>query len=276
MNSSGAAQARPQRPWALVTGATSGIGLALAQQLAAHRHDLVLVSRSAEALANLGRELESRAGVSVQTRAADLSEPGGARELWNWVEAESLTIEILVNNAGAGLHGDFSAQSVDAIERLIALNVAALTSLTRRALPAMLARRSGRILNLASVVAFQPGGPQEAVYYATKAYVLSFSRGLATELKGSGVTVTALCPGPTRTGFEAAAGARGTAAYRWLASTPAAEVARAGYQGMMRGKAVVIPGAIAKLIAFAGQWSPRRVALEVNRILFKSREGGSA
>jgi short-subunit dehydrogenase len=161
----------------------------------------------------------------------------------------------------------FSEQDVDAINRLVTLNVAALTTLARLALPDMLARRTGRILNVASLVAYQPGGPQEAVYYATKSFVLSFSKGLARELRGSGVTITALCPGPTKTSFETTAGATNTALYKWMPSTPAAAVARAGYRGMMRGSTVVIPGLLTKLLAFAGELPPRWIALEVNRLL---------
>src|SRR5262249_41781950 len=141
----------------------------------------------------------------------------------------------------------------------------------RLALPEMVAGRSGRILNVASLVAFQPGGPLEAVYYATKAYVLSFSKGLARELRGSGVTVTALCPGPTRTSFEVSAGGTETMLYQLMPSASAAAVARAGYRGLMRGSSVVIPGLLTKILAFAGELPPRRVALEVNRLLLQPR-----
>jgi short-subunit dehydrogenase len=196
-----------------------------------------------------------------------LSEPNAARALWRELTDEGVTVDVLVNNAGVGLHGVFSEQDVDAINRLVTLNVAALTTLARLALPDMLARRTGRILNVASLVAYQPGGPQEAVYYATKSFVLSFSKGLARELRGSGVTITALCPGPTKTSFETTAGATNTALYKWMPSMPAAAVARAGYRGMMRGSTVVIPGLLTKLLAFAGELPPRWIALEVNRLL---------
>jgi short-subunit dehydrogenase len=133
----------------------------------------------------------------------------------------------------------------------------------------MLARRSGRILNVASLVAFQPGGPQEAVYYASKSFVLSFSKGLARELRGSGVSVTALCPGPTKTSFESTAGATDTVLHKWIPSMTAAIVARAGYRGMMRGSGVVIPGVVSKLLALAGELPPRSIALEINRLLLR-------
>ena len=257
-------------PVALVTGASSGIGLELARQLAAGGHDLVLVARSAERLNLVARELHDQYGVHVQTHVRDLSGPNEVRALWDSLADAGVAIDVLVNNAGVGLHGAFVAQPIDEIERLVLLNVAALTTLTRLVLPAMTARRSGRILNVASLVAYQPGGPQEAVYYATKSFVLSFSKGLARELRGSGVSVTVLCPGPTATSFEENSGATDTILYRWTPLMSASAVARAGYRGMMRGSGVVIPGVLAKILAFAGELPPRRVALEVNRLLLRS------
>jgi short-subunit dehydrogenase len=149
------------------------------------------------------------------------------------------------------------------------LNVVALTSLTRLALPAMLARKHGRILNLASVVGYQPGGPRMAVYYATKSYVLSFSKGLARELDGSGVSVTALSPGITKSPFEGKAGASRTALYKFWPQMDAKTVAIAGYRGMMRGRRVVLPGLATKILSFAGEFPPRAIALEVNNLLLK-------
>ena len=258
------------RPIALVTGASSGIGLELARLFAAGGHDLVLVARSGERLEHIAREIREQNGVHVDSRPRDLSHPDAARELWRELTDERVSVNVLVNNAGVGLHGAFGEQDVDTINRLVTLNVTSLTTLTRLALPDMVARRSGRILNLASLVAYQPGGPQEAVYYATKSFVLSFSKGLARELRGSGVSVTALCPGPTATSFEKKSGATETPLYKWMPSMPAAFVARAGYRGLMRGSGVVIPGLIAKVLAFAGELPPRRVALEVNRMLLRS------
>src|SRR5262245_3327562 len=174
------------RAAALVTGASSGIGLELARLLAAAGHDLVLVARSAERLEQVAREVRDRHGVRVDTRPRDLSKVDAARALWQELLDEGVVIGILVNNAGVGLHGPFAEQPPDAIDRVVTLNVAALTTLTRLALPGMLARRAGRILNVASIVAYQPGGPQEAVYYATKTFVLSFSRSVARELRRRG------------------------------------------------------------------------------------------
>jgi short-subunit dehydrogenase len=151
------------------------------------------------------------------------------------------------------------------------LNVSALTTLTRLALPGMRERRWGRILNLASVVGFQPGSPYMAAYYATKAYVLSLSKGLALELRGSGVSVTALSPGPTETEFDDRAGAGKNVLFKRLPKLAAAAVARAGYAGMMRGSMVVIPGVLTKVLSLAGELPPRRIALEVNRVLWRPR-----
>ena len=257
------------RPIALVTGASSGIGLELARLLAAGGHDLVLVARSAERLEHLAHELRDQNGVQVESLPRDLSDPNAAPALWRELGDRGLAVDALVNNAGVGLHGAFAEQNVDEINRLVTLNVTDLTTLTRLALPDMVARRNGRILNVASLVAYQPGGPREAVYYATKSFVLSFSKGLARELRGSGVSITVLCPGPTKTSFEATAGATDTALYKWMPSMSAAAVARAGYRGMMRGSGVVIPGVVAKLLAFAGELPPRWIALEVNRLLLR-------
>jgi short-subunit dehydrogenase len=176
---------------------------------------------------------------------------------------------VLVNNAGVGVYGELQHESLDAVRRMQMINVVALTTLTRLALPGMLARKRGRILNVASIAAYQPGGPRMAVYYATKAYVLSFSKGLARELDGSGVSVTALSPGPTKTSFEQDSGAHATRLYRRLPQVSAKAVAIAGYRGMMRGRRVVIPGVTAKIVAFAGELPPRTIALEVNQFLLK-------
>jgi short-subunit dehydrogenase len=252
---------------ALVTGASSGIGLELARLLAAAGYDLVLVSRSAEQLARVARELRDRNGVRVESHPRDLADPFAAVSLWEQLAVDGVTIDALVNSAGVGLHGAFCDQNVDAIDRLVALNVGTLTTLTRLVLPHMLARRSGRILNVASLAAYQPAGPREEVYDATKSFVLWFSKAVARELSGSGVTVTVLCPGPTKTSFETTAGATDTVLYKWM---PAAAVARARYRGMMRGSGVVIPGVLAKVLAFAGELPPRRIALELNRLLLNS------
>jgi short-subunit dehydrogenase len=257
----------PRRRTALVTGASQGLGLALARLLAADGHDLVLVARGSQRLQEAENELRSGKGLSVRSFAMDLSGPDAARALWEKLAESTVEIDILVNNAGVGLYGAFKDQEPDAIAAMEALNIGALTMLTRLALPGMLERGFGRILNVASVAGYQPGGPGMAAYYATKSYVLSFSKALARELAGTGVSVTALSPGPVRTSFEESSGAGDSPLYRFVPTLTAEAVARAGYRGMMRGRATVIPGITAKLMALAGELPPRRIALEVNRIL---------
>ena len=259
-----------QRGTALVTGASSGIGLELARQLAAAGHALVVVSRDREKLDAAAEQLRSEYDVPVRAYSKDLSEPAATEQLWAELSLAGVTIDILVNNAGVGLYGELWEQSLNALTRMQIINVVALTTLTRLALPGMVARRRGRILNVASVVSYQPGGPGMAAYYATKSYVLSFSKGLALELTGSGVSVTALCPGTTASSFEGTAGASRTILYRRLPKMNAAAVAKAGYRGMMRGRLTVVPGLMTKFMALAGEFPPRIIGLYVNRWLLRS------
>jgi len=258
---------------ALVTGATGGIGLELARLLAADGFHLVLTGRRRDQLERVAAELGEAHRIDVQVEPRDLSECGAASRLWSDLAASGAgaRIDVLINNAGVGLYGAVEQQDPAELDRMVQLNVSALTTLTRLALPGMRERRWGRILNLASVVAFQPGAPYMAAYYATKAYVLSFSKGLALELRGSGVSVTALCPGPTETDFDDRARAGGDVLFKQLPKLPAAQVARAGYAGLMRGSMVIIPGLLTKLMAMSGELPPRRVALEVNRVLWVPR-----
>jgi short-subunit dehydrogenase len=225
---------------ALVTGASAGIGCALARVFAAAGHDLVLVARREGILDELAAELEAAAGVTVRVKALDLARPESPAELSRWTREEGVRVECLVNNAGFGLLGDFAGLDRERQLEMVRLNVLTLTDLTHRYLEEMLERGRGRILNVASTAAFQ-AGPAMAVYYATKAYVLHFSEALAEETRGTGVTVTTLCPGPTESEFHDRAGiAPGSPLHRFRASVE--PVARRGYRGMMRGKAIVVPG----------------------------------
>ena len=257
-------------PTALVTGASSGIGLELAGLLARDRHDLVLVARNRERLETIARGLVEEYGIRARVRAADLSEPGAPAAIAAELSAATTPIDVLVNDAGFGAHGFFAEIPLEEQLAMIQVNVAALTQLTGLFLPAMLERRSGRILNVASTAAFQPG-PLMAVYYATKAYVLSFSEALASETAGTGVTVTALCPGPVPTEFQKRAGTeKGTLATGPLA-VPARVVAAAGYRGLLRGDPLVVPGFGNKAIVQALRLSPRRLVTAISRRLQEKR-----
>jgi short-subunit dehydrogenase len=257
-----------RNPLALVTGASGGIGEELARILARHGYDLVLVARSADKLAALAERLELDHGIQVRAIAKDLARPDAAAEIHEWLAAEGLTVDVLVNNAGMGLLGKFAEIGIEGDVEMLRLNVEAPTLLTRLLLPSMLERGSGRILNLASTAGFQPG-PLMAVYYATKAYLLSFSEALANEVAGTGVTVTALCPGPTETGFSSHAGSEESRLFKG-ATMDARTVAEAGYAALMAGKPVVIPGVRNRLLAFGVRLAPRRVVTQIARRMNES------
>ncbi|HEX2973397.1 MAG TPA: SDR family oxidoreductase, partial [Tepidisphaeraceae bacterium] len=190
---------------ALITGASSGIGYDLAKEFARHGHDLVVLARNREALDKLAQECTAQFQVKVQVLAKDLADPSTPEQVHNELQQRSLPIDILVNNAGFGTHGPFAQRDLAGEIQLVQVNVLAVMQLTRLLLPAMIERRSGRILNVASTAAYVPG-PYMASYYASKAFVLSHSVALAEEVRHRGVTVTALCPGPTRTAFQSRAG----------------------------------------------------------------------
>ena len=252
------------RPTALVTGASAGIGLELARILAREGHDLVLVARREAQLKELAGELKDRYGAESTVVTADLAEPDAATQV---VQAVAGTpIDVLVNNAGFGGVGGFDTRTRDDDMRMVAVNVTALTDLTKQLLPGMLARGRGRILNVASTAAFQPG-PFMAVYYATKAYVLSLSQALAEETSGTGVTVTCLCPGVTDTEFHGVAGTDAQPLTSGALSMSATAVAEAGYKAMMRGKMIEIPGLHNKVGAHSVRVAPRRVVLKIVRRL---------
>jgi short-subunit dehydrogenase len=258
------------KPVALVTGASSGIGLELARLLAADRRDLVLVARGRERLDALARELATQHGISALVLTADLANPSEPQRVLREVEARQLEIEILVNDAGFGQGGFFAEMPLESALEMIQVNVVALTVLAHGALKGMVARRRGRILNVASTAGFQPG-PLMAIYYATKAYVLSFSEAIANEAGGTGVTVTTLCPGPTSTAFHERAGVGATRLFRSPLVLDAHTVARAGYRGMMKGKGIVIPGFGNRLLVEAQRLTPRRLVTAISRKLQESR-----
>jgi short-subunit dehydrogenase len=242
---------------ALITGASSGIGLELARVFAKEDHDVILVSRSEEALLSLADELQTQYGIRAFAIAQDLSKHNAGTKLFKKIQALNVSVDFLVNNAGFGLYGEFSETSLPRELDMIQLNIVAVTELTKHFLPLMIKQGHGRILNVASVAAFMPG-PLMAVYFASKAYVLSFSEALATELKDSGVTVTALCPGFTTTGFQAAAEWKTSSLNDFTPSMGAQEVARAGYQAMLKGESIHVTGVTNKAITNSTRLLPRR------------------
>ena len=256
------------RPVALVTGASAGIGREIARVLAAD-HDLILSARRADELERLAAELRQK-GATCRVVPGDLAEPDGARKLHAAVVESGLTVDVLVNNAGFGDLGPFADADLPKLLRMIQVNVTALTELTGLFVPAMVQRGRGRLLNVGSVAGFQPG-PLMAVYYATKAFVNSFSQALSNELAGSGVTVTCLCPGPTSTEFAGVAGMQTSKLFTVGGVVGAGDVAVAGVNGMTRGKMLVTPGFRNRLLIFLERFAPRGVVMRVVRWMQEKR-----
>jgi uncharacterized protein len=248
---------------ALITGASGGIGYELAKLFARDGHHLVLVARGGDKLAKVAAELQP-CGVTVKTIPLDLAATPAPKFLFDQLRREAIAVDILVNNAGFGWHGEFAHMAEEDAVGQISLNITALTELTRLFLPAMVVRRSGRILNVASTAGFQPG-PGMAVYYATKAYVISFSEAIADELRHSGVTVTCLCPGPTYTGFGERAGNAGTRVFKKMGALSAERVALDGYRAVMEGKGLVISGVQNWLVAQSTRLAPRKMVTAISR-----------
>ncbi len=227
-------------PTALVTGASSGIGIELARIHAERGGDLVVVARRAERLTELKEELEGAHSVRVHTIAKDLTSPSAPQEVFDEISGAGIQIDYLINNAGFGGQGRFHERDWEDDRAMIQLNIVALAELCRLFLPAMVERGSGRILNVSSTASLPPGGPLQAVYFATKAFVTAFGNGIAEELRGTGVTVTSLLPGATATEFAESAGLKKSNLFKKAFS--AREVAEDGYQGMLDGKLEVLSG----------------------------------
>jgi hypothetical protein len=251
----------------LITGASAGIGRELARLFAADKSRLVLVARRRERLEALADELRREQGIEVRTLPLDLSERAAPAALVDQLTAEGLAVDVLVNNAGFGALGPVAELGVARQVEMIELNVAALTHLTRLLLPGMLQRKCGGVLNVGSTAAFQPG-PTMAVYFATKAYVVSFSQALAEELRGTGVKVSCLAPGPTATEFGGDSGMGRTLLFR-LGTMDARRVARAGHRGLRRGRVLVIPGLRNWLTAELSRLSPLGVSRKITRLLLR-------
>jgi len=252
---------------ALVTGASVGIGRDLAQLFARDGHHLVLVARNESQLQELAAKLRDQFHVNVVVIPQDLSVVNASQAIFDRVQGK--TIDYLVNNAGFGTHGPFVEADVAGQLGMLQVNIVALTHLTRLFLPAMIKQGSGRIMNVSSLAAFLPG-PLMAVYYATKAYVLSFSEALDNEVAGSGVMVTAFCPGPTRTEFQTRAGIENAPLFQKKIMS-SEDAARIGYRAMMRGRRSVVAGASNKLAAFATRFLPRRATAAMSKKLNENR-----
>jgi len=242
---------------ALITGASKGIGRELATLFAEKRCDLVLVARSERELLQLKEELESRHAVSVMLMVKDLSLPDTAQSLFDAIKGRGIDVDYLVNNAGFGDYGAFTDSSWERYEKMITLNVTTLTHLTHLYAGEWRGRKPGRILNISSTAAFQPG-PMMAVYFATKAFVLHLSEAIGSELKKDHITVTTLCPGPTDTHFGEESKMSASQLVKNVKIAGAREVALLGYNAMMKGKPVVIQGAMNRVAPFAIRFMPRK------------------
>jgi hypothetical protein len=250
-------------PTAIITGASTGIGRELAYECARDGYDTVLVARSEAQLQSIAADIRKKTSRTVHVVAKDLSNPSSPREIFEEVSSLNLDVEVLINNAGFGLLGHFFELSEAEQMDMLQVNVVALTHLCRLFLPRFVKRRRGRILNVASTAAFQPG-PLMAVYYATKSYVVSFSEALHNEAADHGVAVTVLCPGPTATEFVKRAGMTNTKLFKGAAMSAEA-VARIGYQAMKRGRPMVIAGRLNALMAFLTRFAPIQFAAGMAR-----------
>ncbi len=246
-------------PHVLITGATSGIGLELASIAASKQQNLILLARNEVKMKQLKAEWEKQYGIQVIIFPCDLSVEGAVPDIARKLQSLQLVPDILINNAGSGLFGPFDQTDIERETEMIRVNITALTQLTKVIYRQMLVRGSGRILNVASVAGFMPG-PLMSVYYASKAYVLSFSRALSNEAKGSGISVTVLCPGPTETNFESAANLSSSMLFKSFGKLPTArKVAEFAYKSMEKGKVVAIHGTGNRMMLFfvrifPGKW----------------------
>ncbi|MDE0021904.1 MAG: SDR family oxidoreductase [Candidatus Poribacteria bacterium] len=250
---------------ALITGASSGIGMELARLFAQDGYRLVLTARSEDKLNALADELAEAHGAHSLILPKDLAQPNAPAELHNALKENAVQVDALINNAGIGCYGFFHETNLERIAGMLQLNIISLTALTRLLLPEMAARGGGRIMNIASTAAFQPG-PLMAAYFASKAYVLSFSQAVANEAADSGVSITCLCPGPAATGFIESAQIGSPRIFK-MNILDSSRVAREGYRAMTRGKRVAVVGRINKILALAVRLSPRNLTTRALRFL---------
>lgn len=254
---------------ALITGASSGIGYHLAREFARHGHPVVIVAPILDELIEVADQIRQEFRVEVDPIAVDLTEPDAADELYSGLEEIGQTVDILVNNAGLGQRGKFWENPPERDIEMIRLNIEAPTRLIRTFLPSMVARGRGWILNTASIAGFEPG-PLQAVYHATKAYVRSLSESLAQELKDTGVSLTALCPGPTDTDFFPKAEMMQTKAFQKGNLMAPQPVAEAGYKGLVEGELIVVPGAMNKLAVAARRILPESTQAKMNEMMYEN------
>lgn len=252
----------------LITGASSGIGLELARAFAAHGHPLILTARNSDELLKIAADLKSAYEVPVYTIARDLEEANAADEIAEELESQGIPVHVLVNNAGLGFLGNFWDMPFERDLSMLRVNIGAMVHLTKLFLPQMIARGSGRVLNTASIASFEPG-PTLAVYHATKAFVLSLSEALATELEGTGITVTALCPGATDTDFFPKAGMVDTWAFQKGKVMSPREVAELGYKAAIKGERVVVAGVVNKLMVFSRHLMPEAAQAAINEKMYE-------
>ncbi len=255
---------------ALITGASSGIGYELAKLFAHDGYNLVLVARNEQKLNQIANEWKQKYCIAVKVIAKDLSMSTSPEEIFAQLQQEAIKVDVLVNNAGFASYGLFHETNVTDELQMMQVNVVCLTHLTKLFLKDMVKQGSGKILNVASTAAFQPG-PLMAVYYATKAYVLSFSEAIANELEGTGVTVTALCPGPTESGFQQRAAMEDSKLVSGQKIMDAETVAKIGYRALLEGKTVVIPGLKNKLLAESVRFTPRKIVTKLVRTMQESK-----
>ena len=255
----------------LITGASNGIGMELARIFATHHTNVILVARNGDKLKQLANELMQKYAVEAYWFVADLSDMIQLENVYFQIQSLPLKVTYLVNNAGFGNWGDFSETDWKKEHQMIELNISALTYFTKIYAKEMRERKFGKILNLASMAAFQPG-PLMAVYYATKAYVLSLSEAVNYELKGTGVTLTTLCPGPTDTGFVKVAALEDSKLFSDKKLPTAAEVALFGYNAMMKGKSVVVPGFMNRIMVLGSSLAPRSIAMSIVEKMQRSKK----
>lgn len=248
---------------AVITGASSGIGLEFVKLFANDGYNLVVIARNEDKLLEIKKNYPH---TTITVISKDLSKPNAIKEVVNEIKAQDITVDVLINNAGFGLLGSFEDLSIENQLNMIQLNISSLTELTYQLLPDLKKSKAGKILNVASTAAFQPG-PNMAVYYATKAYVLSFSEALAEELRPYPITVTTLCPGATKTNFSSVAKVENTKMFSHAMSSEI--VAKQGYDSLMQGKRVVITGRLNKIGALAAKFLPRRTAARVAKLVMK-------